>query len=83
MNDDFRLVLLAALGAAVGTLAVLLWKVTTRTRILVDVVAGVIGALCAAWLSESNGTDWETFLLAVLGAAFVIGLERIALGGPG
>ena len=73
---------LVATGALVGMLAVRLSKVRSRTAIFLDVTAGACGALLAAWFSGSTSADMPTLLLGILGATFLVGMEKIAMGGP-
>jgi uncharacterized membrane protein YeaQ/YmgE (transglycosylase-associated protein family) len=83
MNDLQGLLSVASVGAAIGVFAAYLSKVTRRVGIVVDVFAGLFGALVVTWLSDSTGNDVPSLVLAALGATFVIGLEKIALGGGG
>ncbi len=88
MRDLRNWAWLAAEGIVIGVLASYLSRMTEWTDLLLDSIAGVSGSLLVAWfISPLNRSaavvDLSSFLLAALGAASVVCLEKMISSGRG
>jgi uncharacterized membrane protein YeaQ/YmgE (transglycosylase-associated protein family) len=78
-----RGVIWVLLGALVGWLGSLVLRTRTQPEILVDILAGALGALAGLLLLGapiSGGGPLEQFLAAVLGSVLIVGAAGIAHG---
>jgi uncharacterized membrane protein YeaQ/YmgE (transglycosylase-associated protein family) len=79
------LILVAALvlGGATGWIAGIHFKADVRMPLMVNVAVGAAGSSCVALASGLHAESvpyWVVAVAAVLGAAWLIGIVRAALG---
>ena len=78
-----RGVIWVLVGAAIGWLGSLVMRTRTQQEILLDILAGALGALAGLLVLGapiSGGGPLEQFLAAVLGSVLVVGVAGIARG---
>lgn len=67
-------------GTAIGLLAAYASRMTTGSDLLMDSVAGASGSVFLAWFVSPLNPSYvgaSSFLLAALGAVFLIGLGKV------